>query len=114
MEKLREALKGVFIGQENDIKTLQDELANTHSEVGNVNHQKKELLDKYKKIEEELNELKLKAKNDGIYLVEKERQIILMLSTQSDLNDRLAEVASTLGAVLTEDRLGRHTFTQAN
>lgn len=106
IDALIEGLTEVFNGHSVDIKTLQDELANTNVEVGDVNHQKKELLDKFKKIEKELSDLKQKAKNDSIQLVEKERQIILILSSQGDLNDRLTSVHKSLTAIAEDSSLG--------
>jgi chromosome segregation ATPase len=85
LEKLGEALKDVFEQNDSQISQLKDDLVASQTDVTDANHQKKELLDRYKVIEKEREELKAKIKTMNSDLVEKERVIIMALNKEEEV-----------------------------
>lgn len=80
-----EALKDVFEQHEQTIQQLKDDVTTAQGETTDANAQKKELLDRYKVVEKEREELKSKIKNMNSDMVDKERIIIMAKNNEAEM-----------------------------
>lgn len=85
LEKIGEAVKEVFEQHEAALEQLREEVTTAQTDTTDANAQKKELLDRYKVVEKEREELKAKIKNMNSDMVEKERIIIMAKNNESEM-----------------------------